>query len=149
FSKAWATLTTWAKFRLIWSLNHQISLRLLKRYLYRPHSYYLIRNTADLSKTLLSEVQQLTQEMIQPVILAIGRAVVALGIVMVLIVTSPALAFIVTVVVGGSYALIYSVIRKRLNAIGKDRLKANQERFTVAAEALGGIKDVKILNVED
>ncbi len=103
FSNAWAALTTWAKLRLIWSLNHQISMRLLERYLYRPYSYFLSRNTADLSKTLLSEVQQLTQQMIQPVILAIGRAVVALGIVIVLIATSPALAFIVTVVVGGSY----------------------------------------------
>ena len=149
FSNAWAALTTWAKLRLIWSLNHQISMRLLERYLYRPYSYFLSRNTADLSKTLLSEVQQLTQQMIQPVILAIGRAVVALGIVIALIATSPVLAFIVTVVVGGSYALIYTFIRKRLNAIGKDRLKANQERFTVAAEALGGIKDVKVLNVED
>jgi ABC-type bacteriocin/lantibiotic exporters, contain an N-terminal double-glycine peptidase domain len=121
FSNAWAALTTWAKLRLIWSLNHQISMRLLERYLYRPYSYFLSRNTADLSKTLLSEVQQLTQQMIQPVILAIGRAVVALGIVIVLIATSPALAFIVTVVVGGSYALIYTFIRKRLNAIGKDR----------------------------
>src|SRR5690606_2328377 len=148
FSNAWAALTTWAKLRLIWSLNHQISMRLLERYLYRPYSYFLSRNTADLSKTLLSEVQQLTQEMIQPVILAIGRAVVALGIVIALIATSPVLAFIVTVVVGGSYGAIYAFIRRRLKAIGKDRLKANQERFTVTAEALGGIKDVKVLNVE-
>ena len=148
FSNAWAALTTWAKLRLTWSLNHQISLRLLERYLYRPYSYFLSRNTADLSKTLLSEVQQVTQQMIQPVILAIGRAVVALGIVIVLIVMSPLLAFIVTVVVGGSYAVIYFFIRTRLNAIGRDRVRANQERFTVAAEALGGIKDVKILNVE-
>ena len=149
FSNAWAALTTWAKLRLIWSLNHQLSVRLLERYLYRPYSYFLSRNTADLSKTLLSEVQQVTQQMIQPVVLAMGRAVVALGIVIVLIATSPALAFIVTVVVGGSYAAIYASIRRRLNAIGRDRVKANQERFTVAAEALGGIKDVKILNVED
>jgi len=127
FSNAWAALTTWAKLRLIWSLNHQISMRLLERYLYRPYSYFLSRNTADLSKTLLSEVQQLTQQMIQPVILAIGRAVVALGIVIVLIATSPALAFIVHGCRRGSYALIYTFIRKRLNAIGKDRVKANQE----------------------
>src|SRR5690606_36514808 len=133
FNNAWAALTTWAKLRLIWSPSHQISMRLLERYLHRPYSYFLSRNTADLSKTLLSEVQQLTQEMIQPVILAIGRAVVALGIVIALIATSPALAFIVTVVVGGSYALIYTFSRKRLNAIGKDRVKANEERFRVAA----------------
>lgn len=147
-SNAWSALTTWAQLRLVWSLNHQLSLRLLERYLYRPYSYFLSRNTADLSKNLLSEVQQVTHQMIQPVILATGRIVVALGIIAVLIAMNPLLALLVTAVVGGSYSAIYVFTRKRLNTIGRDRVKANQERFTVASEALGGIKDVKVLNVE-
>src|SRR5690606_32631651 len=48
-SSAWSALTTWAQLRLVWSLNHQLSVRLLERYLYRPYSYFLTRNTADLS----------------------------------------------------------------------------------------------------
>lgn len=147
-SNAWSATTTWAQLRLVWSLNHQLSIRLLERYLYRPYTYFLTRNTADLSTNLLSEVQQVTHQMLQPVILASGRLVVALGIIAVLVVASPFLALIVTVIVGGSYAAIYIFSRKRLNAIGKDRVKANEERFTVASEALGGIKDVKVLNVE-
>lgn len=148
FSNAWSALTTWAQLRLVWSLNHQLSVRLLERYLHRPYSDFLNRNTADLSKNLLSEVQQVTHQMIQPVILATGRLIVALGITAVLVVINPLLAFIITAVVGGSYGVIYTLVRRRLNAIGRDRVRANQERFTVASEALGGIKDVKILNVE-
>lgn len=147
-SNAWSALTTWAQLRLVWSLNDQLSRRLLERYLYRPYSYFLSRNTAELSKNLLSEVQQITHQMIQPVILAAGRLVVALGITAVLIVTNPFLAVIITTVVAGSYGAIYTFTSKRLNTIGKDRLQANQERFTIASEALGGIKEVKILNVE-
>src|SRR5690625_5107151 len=147
-SNAWSALTTWAQLRLVWSLNHQLSVRLLDRYLRRPYSYFLSRNTADLSKNLLSEVQQVTGQMIQPVILALGKVVVALGIIAVLIAVNPWLAVLVTVVVGGSYGLIYTFTRKRLNAIGRDRLKANEERFTVASEAFGGIKEVKVLNAE-
>lgn len=85
--------------------------------------------------------------MIQPVILAAGRLLVALGIVSVLFITSPLLALVVTLVVGGSYAVVYVVTRKRPNIIGRDRVEANRERFTEAAEALNGIKDAKILNV--
>lgn len=148
-SSAWSALTTWAQLRLVWSLNHQLSVRLLERYLYRPYSYFLTRNTADLSKNLLSEVQQVTHQMIQPIILATGRTVVSLGIITVLVVMSPLLALVITMVVGGSYAGVYALTRKRLNAIGRERLQANEERFKVASEALGGIKDVKILNVEE
>src|SRR5690625_2985030 len=126
-SNAWSALTTWAQLRLVWSWNHQLSVRLLKRYLYRPYSYFLSRNTADLSKNLLSEVQQVTASMIMPVILAIGRSVVALGIVIVLIIMNPLLAVLVTVVVGGAYGVIYATVRKRLQAIGRDRVQANEE----------------------
>lgn len=147
-SNAWSALTTWAQLRLVWSWNHQLSVRLLERYLHRPYSYFLSRNTADLSKNLLSEVQQITGSMIRPAILALGRVVVVFGIVAALVVMNPVLAVIVTVVVGGSYGTIYAFTRKRLNTIGRERVRANEARFTVAHEALGGIKDVKVLNVE-
>ena len=144
FSNAWAALTTWAKLRLIWSLNHQISMRLLERYLYRPYSYFLSRNTADLSKTLLSEVQQLTQQMIQPVIL---RLTGSGGASIVIVLIRARRGVYVTVVVGGSYAS--STLYPQTSQCDRERPRqANQERFTVAAEALGGIKDVKVLNVE-
>lgn len=148
-SNAWSALTIWAQMRLIWSWNHQLSVRLLQRYLYQPYSYFLSRNTAELSKNLLSEVHRVTGSMISPVILALGRIVVTVGIVAVLIVMNPVLALLVTVVVGGSYAAVYAFTRRRLNAIGGDLVKANEERFRVANEAFGGIKDVKVLNVED
>ena len=57
--------------------------------LYRPDSYFLSRNTADLSTNLLSEVQQVTGQMIRPIILAFGRIVVSIGIIVVLIVMNP------------------------------------------------------------
>src|SRR5690625_732606 len=126
-SNAWSALTTWAQLRLVWSWNHQLSVRLLERYLYRPYSYFLSRNTSDLSKNLLSEVQQVTDDMIKPAILAIGRIVVVLGIVAVLVIMNPVLALLVTVVVGGSYGAIYASVRRRLDAIGRDRLEANEE----------------------
>lgn len=148
-SNGWAALATWAQLRLVWSWNHQLSVRLLERYLSRPYSYFLIRNTADLSKNLLSEIQQITNQMIKPVILAIGRAVVALGIICVLILTNPVLAVLVTLVVGGSYGIIYATVRRKLRQIGQDRVWANSKRFTIANEALAGIKDAKVLNVEE
>lgn len=147
-SNAWSALTTWAQLRLVWSLNHQLSLRLLERYLYRPYGYFLSRNTAELSKNLLAEVQQVTNAMIQPLILATGKMVVAVGVIAVLIGMKPLLAVVVTIAVGGSYATVYAFTRRRLNAIGRDRVKANRERFVVASEAFGGIKDVKVLRVE-
>lgn len=148
-SNGWSALTTWAQLRLAWSLNHYLSSQLLARYLRRPYTYFLSRNTADLSKNILSELQEITNQMLRPLILAIGRGVVALGLILLLVVTNPVLALLVTIVVGGSFGAVYASVRRKLGLIGRGRVKANSERFTVASEALGGIKDVKVLGVED
>ena len=55
---------------------------------------------------------------------------------------------IVALVLGGTYAIIYLVIRKYLTRIGEDRVLANKQRFRVVQEALGGIKEIKIFHRE-
>ncbi|MDO9574114.1 MAG: ABC transporter ATP-binding protein, partial [Candidatus Contubernalis sp.] len=55
---------------------------------------------------------------------------------------------IVAGVLGGSYGLIYLKLSKRLSRAGRRRLAANKERFKAANEALGGIKDIKVLGRE-
>jgi ABC-type multidrug transport system fused ATPase/permease subunit len=52
-------------------------------------------------------------------------------------------------VLGGSYVLIYLFVRRYLRRIGGDRARANRERYKVAQEALGGIKDLKVLGLEE
>lgn len=142
-------LATWLQYRFAWSWNHRLSARLLHRYLNRPYSYFLTRNSADLSKNILSETEQLTNQLLVPGVLAVGRAVIAIGVIVLLVVTNPLFAFVVIFVVGGCYGLIYSRVRSKLRSIGDDRMTANRERFTIVSEALGGIKDVKVLNKED
>ncbi len=45
--------------------------------------------------------------------------------------------------------LVYLVVRKYLPASAHERHHANKQRFQIAGEALGGIKDVKLLGLED
>lgn len=147
-SNGWMALTTWMQARFVWSWNHTLSTRLLRRYLYRPYTFFLTRNTADLSKNILSEVQQVSSQLMVPAIQGLGSAFVALSLVVVLFAAEPALAVVVTFLVGGIYGLIYQATRRKLRRLGSERLAANQERFTIASEALGGIKDVKLLGKE-
>src|SRR5690606_4933412 len=53
------------------------------------------------------------------------------------------------VLLGGTYGVVYAVLRRHLTAIGADRVRANRERFQIAQEAFGGIKDVKVLGLEE
>ena len=68
--------------------------------------------------------------------------------VMLLLIADPLLAVIVSLALGGGYALIYAVSRQYLTRIGEERVEANRQRFRISGEAFGGIKDVKVLGLE-
>lgn len=137
-------LHRWANMR-----RHSVSHRLLASYLRQPYEFFLNRNTADLSKTILSEVDELTEQVFRPGIQLIAYATTTLAVVLLLFLIDPVIAAIVILVVGGSYVLIYVGVRGVLERIGIDRADANRERFTAASEVLGGIKDIKVLGREN
>lgn len=142
------TLTKYAVFRYTEMRRHSISKRLLETYLRQPYEFFLGRNSGDLAKSILSEVDQLVQNVYKPLLTGLSYGVVAFGIVVLLVIVDPWLALIVGGVISIVYGLIYASIREWLQRIGEDRKVANQERFETAGEALAGIKDIKVLGQE-
>ncbi len=128
--------------------SYTLGRRLMSQYLYQPYSYFLDHNTSELSKNILAEVQQVLTQAIRPGMELIARGMVAGAILLFLFISSPLVALVVTVVLGGSYALVFGLLRKKLTSIGKYIRKYNLERFKYSGEAFGAIKDVKILGKE-
>ena len=147
-NNSFSALTTWLMHRFAWNQNHRLSTRLLERYMDRPYSFYLSRNTAGLSKNILSEVNSVIQGIVLAALRFVCRLLVALLIIGLLAVVDPRLALIVGSVLGGAYALVYILVRKRQRRLGRERFLQNGSRFQVAGEALSGIKELKILGRE-
>lgn len=130
--------------RFIHFLRHSISARLLAKYLRQPYTFFLSRNTAELNKNILSETDQLLFNLIQPLAQLIAQGTVVLAMSTLMIAYDPWMAISIIVVVGGLYALIYGLVRQRLERSGIERVAANHERYQASNEALVGIKDVKV-----
>lgn len=128
--------------------RHSVSRRLLYGHLQQPYEFFLTQNSADLSKTILSEVDQLTSNVITPAIHLVAYTIVSLAVVLFLIVMDPVLALVTLGGIGGFYGGLYFLLRGYLNRIGKDRVGANRQRFKAAAEALGGIQELRVLGRE-
>ena len=141
-------LTAMAILRFTTNRNYSLSMRLFKGYLYQPYPWFLRRNSADLGKTILSEVSQVIGGALMPAIQLLAQGTVALFLIALLIVIDPVLALTVSTVLGGIYGLVFWTTRRYLDRIGADRVKANKERFRASGEAFAGIKDVKILGLE-
>ncbi len=142
------TVTLYLIYRFTQMRRHSVGQKLLETYLRQPYAFFLQRHTGDLAKGILSEVDQLVEFVFRPAFEVIAYAVVVLAIVTLLVIVDPWLALVVATVIGGLYGLTFLVIKGLLSHIGRDRARANQERFTIASEALGGIKSIKLLGRE-
>jgi len=126
-----------------------ISSRLLSIYLHQPYAWFLHRHSSDLGKTLLTEVGQVVGGAVMPALKLLSEMVTAIFVIGFVVAINPVIALLALMVVGGSYGTIYWVTRNFLSRIGKDRVKANQERYRYAQEAVGAIKEVKVFSRED
>jgi len=120
----------------------------MKGYLSQPYSWFLSRNSADLGKTILSEVNTVINSCIFPFLTLIAQGMVVVAILILLLLVDPLLAISVGFVFGLAYLTIFLFIGNYLKKLGQDRMQANRERFTHVSEAFGAAKEVKIDGLE-
>lgn len=147
-SLAFKALTTYAQTRFALMREYSFGKRLVEGYLHQPYSWFLNKNSADLGKTILSEVGTVVSSGLVPLMLLIAQSTVAFALLILLIIVDPLLAFNVGIVLGLAYISIFVAVRGWLKRLGQARIKANRERFTVVSEAFGAAKEIKVNGLE-
>lgn len=141
-------LTSYAQIRFIQMREFSISKRIIEAYLHQPYSWFLDRNSADLGKTILSEVGQVIGGGMRPWIELITRSFTTIALITMLIIINFQLTLIVSIFLGSAYLIVYFFIKKIIKIIGSERLKNNELRFKTISEAFGAIKEIKIGGLE-
>lgn len=147
-SLAFKALTTYAQTRFAMIREYTIGKRLVEGYLHQPYSWFLNRNTADLGKTILSEVSTVVNGSMVPLMTLISQSMVTLVLLILLIVVNPLLALSVSVVLGLAYAVTFAVMSGLLKRLGQARINANQKRFTAVSETFGAVIELKVSGLE-
>ncbi|WP_216842467.1 ABC transporter ATP-binding protein [Tabrizicola piscis] len=140
---------TYASIRFATMRGFTVSSRLLEAYLGQPYAWFLARNSSDIAKNVLVEVDGLVTRVMAPAFRMIASVLMVLAIVGLLMVVDPLITVLAAGLLGLSYALVYIVLRERLRRLGDVLMRAFAERFRVAQEAIGGIKEVKLLGLEE
>ncbi|MHB1530445.1 MAG: ABC transporter ATP-binding protein [Acidiferrobacteraceae bacterium] len=143
-----SAITTFFMYRFVYMQEHTLSTRLFESYLQRPYAFFLERNTADLTKNMLSEVYRMAAGVLVPMTNVIARSTMVLFVVALLLVVNPILATVVAVTLGGAYGLIYYGVHRRMGRMGAEQSVLSGRRYKIANEALAGIKDIKVLGRE-
>ena len=147
-SLAFKAITNYFQLRFVQMREYSISKRLIEGYLNQPYSWFINQNSADLGKTILSEVRTVIESGINPLMEMFAKGMIAIILIILLILIDPILAFAVGLSLGIAYIIIFYFIHKYLKHIGRERLINNRLRFLSISEAFGAIKEVKLGSFE-
>jgi len=143
-----SAITTWGKTRFTLGKNHALSLRLFTVYLSQPYEFFLQKHSSELGKNILSEIYQLTNQLLMGIFDILINGLMVIVIVGMLFMVNISVTVGTVIFLGGSYALLNSFVKNRLRKIGRERLEANKERFRTINESLSSIKITKVLGIE-
>lgn len=148
-SLTFKAITTYVQLRFIQLCEYSIGRRLLKAYLQQPYSLFLSRNTSYFRTNILSEVQEIINAGMTPIMELISKGLIAILLIFLLIMVNPKLAFTICISLGCVYFLIIYFVKNYLHRIGQGRTMNNQLRFKVINEAFGALKEIKFGGLEE
>lgn len=141
-------LSLYVRTRFVQMRRHTIGMRLLESYLRQPYEFFMQRHSSQLTKNILSEVDNILDFSLKPVEQILANSLVLIGIVVVLLLIDPLVVLGMGVALGLTYGTLYLSVRHYLQRLGHERVQHNNVRFQSVAEAIEGIKEIKMLNRE-
>ncbi len=148
-SQVFKALAFWMQVRFSQTRNHSWSCRLIRNYLNQPYDWFLDQHSGMLGASVLQEINKLVHGVLFPAIQLVSNGLVALFLLALMLAVDPVLALSVALVLGIAYAALFYFVRHYIRRIGEESRIANRERFKVAQEAFGGVKDVKVAGLEE
>jgi ABC-type multidrug transport system fused ATPase/permease subunit len=147
-SAGFRTFTQYRTNLYIELLRHSIGMRLLESYLKNSYSFFINSNSDELSKIVLSEVGGLITYVIRPFINMAAYGFVLISILGLLVIFDPFLAVLLGSLLGGLYAIVFFIIKKKISQLGSMLVNSDKDRYTTCGEIFGGIKELKLLGAE-
>lgn len=127
---------------------HSISIRLAKSYLDREYEYFLDKNSGDIGKRILAEASSISNSFLRPATILVASGLSTVAILGFLLFVNPVVTLFGGATVFLVYVALYWMVKGRLQMIGSEKVSANRGRFESINEAIGGIKEIKVLGKE-
>ncbi len=122
--------------------------KFLHQYLCRPYVFHLQRNTSELVHNSINQSMRLFVKGLAPLLQLTMDTIISVGIIAVLLLANPQAALIMGGVMGLSSFIFYRAIGGRVRAWGEKIVRLDGETMLWANQALGSIKETKLLGAE-
>ena len=144
FAGGMRLLLLWAQTRLGFAIGADISVQIYERTLYQPYSSHVSRNSSQVITGVSTKVNQVINQSLEPILLAISSLIILLTILIALITLDPIVALVTFGGFGAVYAAIMVLSRKQLTQNSLRISRESNQVVKALQEGLGGIRDVLI-----
>ena len=141
-------ITSYFQSKYIQYCHYSLSKRLFERYLYQPYSWFLNQNSSYIGKSILSESGNVIGKGLGPALSLFSNIIIFLTLFFMLLYVDTKLTLLMAATVSSFYLIVYLLIRKLLNNIGKKNYTNNELQFRALSEAFSATKEVKVGNLE-
>ena len=135
--------------RLVNNAKALVAGEMLDGYLSLPYLFHTQRSSADLIRNTYQGTTKLVQGVVMPVLSMATEVLLAVSLLATLILLAPQAMLITTVGLSVTILLIQRVVRPRLVTLSRKTEAASGESIGAIQQALGGIRDIKLLRRED
>lgn len=134
-------------YRYIYNVQRRVSVQLLKSYLNEPYTFFLTKNSSVLQRSLQSDTDNFVKAIKHFIELTI-EVITCAAIIIYLFLVSHSMTVIIAGILVLMVAFFALTTKKKTKKLGLESQKYKALIFQYMNQALGGVKEIKVLNRE-
>ncbi|MGO5209211.1 ABC transporter ATP-binding protein [Bacillota bacterium LCP21S3_D8] len=134
-------------YKYIYNVQRRISVKLLRCYLNEPYAFFLTKNSSVLQRSLQSDTDNFVKAIKHFVELTI-EVVTCTVIILYLFMVSHSMTVIIAGILILMVAFFVTTTKKKTKILGVESQEYKAQIFQYMNQALGGVKEIKVLNRE-
>ena len=138
----------YAEGRIVHGIGLRLSLRLLAGYLAMPYLEHTRRSSSELIRNAHEATERLEGQALRPLAVIGAEATLSLGLLALVLATDPLTGLLGAALLGTAVLVVQRLLRPRMRVWGRLAQDARQGSIEGVQQAVGGIRDLKVLGRE-
>jgi ABC-type multidrug transport system fused ATPase/permease subunit len=138
----------WFESKIIYKIRFDLGVKLFKKYINKPYSYHVERNSSDLLSKIIQQAPAFGNAIMSLASL-FSNSILLIGIFAFLFILRPLETFLILLIIFFLSFIFFLLIKKKIFNIGKKTEEIERERLRVLQESFGGIKEINIYNAQN
>jgi len=130
-------------------LGNSLIVNLFNFYLKKDYIFHTLNNSSKLINNVHGETTRIYSGIFIPLLQLNAKLIISLFLIVNLFLTNFQFTIIIISLLAFIYVFIYFFVKGILTKNGKTQSRENQKRYDLMGECFRGIKEIKVLNIED